>query len=53
MAHREPLDPLEDDVFVAEPLEPERKETAELVAQAVGLLPPLQREALILPSTKK
>ena len=41
-------DPLEDDAFVAEPLEPERKETADLVAQAVGLLPPLQREALIL-----
>jgi RNA polymerase sigma-70 factor, ECF subfamily len=41
-------DPLEDDSFVAEPLAPERKETAELVAQAVRLLPPLQREALIL-----
>jgi len=33
---------------VAEPLDPGRAETAELVAQAVGLLPPLQREALIL-----
>ena len=41
-------DPLEEDAFVAGPMEPERKETAELVAQAVGLLPPLQREALIL-----
>ena len=41
-------DPLEDDVFVAGPLEPERKETAEMVSRAVGLLPPLQREAVIL-----
>jgi RNA polymerase sigma factor (sigma-70 family) len=41
-------DPLEDDTFAAEPLEPDRRETAELVAQAVGLLPPLQREALVL-----
>ena len=40
--------PLEDDAFIAEPLDPERWEAAELVAQAVQSLPPLQREALIL-----
>src|SRR5262245_53183999 len=41
-------DPLDDDAFIAEPLDPERTETAELVGRAVRLLPPLQREALIL-----
>jgi RNA polymerase sigma-70 factor (ECF subfamily) len=40
--------PLDDDSFMAEPLDPGRWEAAELVAQAVQSLPPLQREALIL-----
>jgi RNA polymerase sigma-70 factor (ECF subfamily) len=41
--------PLEDDdAFIAEPVDPGRWEAAELVAQAVQSLPPLQREALIL-----
>jgi RNA polymerase sigma-70 factor, ECF subfamily len=39
---------LDDDAFVAEPLDPTRLQTAELVAKAIALLPPLQREALIL-----
>jgi RNA polymerase sigma-70 factor (ECF subfamily) len=42
------LDPLDDDAFLAEPLDPGRWEAAELVAQAVQALPLLQREALIL-----
>jgi RNA polymerase sigma-70 factor (ECF subfamily) len=41
-------DPLDDDAFLAEPLDPGRWEAAELVAQAVQALPLLQREALIL-----
>src|SRR2546428_623677 len=41
-------DPLAEDAFIAEPLDPERKEAADLVAHAIRLLPPLQREALIL-----
>jgi RNA polymerase sigma-70 factor (ECF subfamily) len=40
--------PLDDDAFIAEPLDPGRFEAAELVEQAVQSLPPLQREALIL-----
>ena len=40
--------PLDDDEFLAEPLDPGRWEAAEMVAQAVQSLPPLQREALIL-----
>src|SRR6266851_4261721 len=40
--------PLDDDAFIAEPLDLGRREVAELVAQAVQSLPPLQREALIL-----
>jgi len=42
------LGPLDDDAFVAEPMDPARWETAELVGRAVQSLPPLQREALIL-----
>lgn len=41
-------DPLADDAFPIEPPDAARRETAELVAQAVRSLPPLQREALIL-----
>ena len=40
--------PLDDDAFIAAPLDLGRREVAELVAQAVQSLPPLQREALIL-----
>lgn len=41
-------DVLDEEAFVAEPLDPTARQTAELVAQAVQSLPPLQREALIL-----
>jgi RNA polymerase sigma-70 factor (ECF subfamily) len=41
-------DVLEEEAFVAEPLDPVARQTTELVAQAVQSLPPLQREALIL-----
>ena len=40
--------PLDDDAFIAEPVDPGRFEATELVARAVQSLPPLQREALIL-----
>jgi len=40
--------PLDDDTFVAEPLDPGRFEASEMVGRAVQSLPPLQREALIL-----
>jgi RNA polymerase sigma-70 factor, ECF subfamily len=40
--------PLEDEQFVSMPFDIERSETAEIVAQAVRSLPPLQREVLIL-----
>jgi RNA polymerase sigma-70 factor (ECF subfamily) len=40
--------PLEDDMFLAEPLDVAGWEAAQLVARAVQSLPPLQREALIL-----
>ncbi len=39
---------LADDQFVAQPVDPAGRETAEIVASAVRELPPLQREALIL-----
>jgi RNA polymerase sigma-70 factor (ECF subfamily) len=41
-------DPLDDEAFLAEPVDPGRWEATELVAKAVQSLPPLQREALIL-----
>ena len=41
-------DVLEDHEVSVEPVDPVSRETAELVEQAVGALPPLQREALIL-----
>ena len=41
-------DPLDGESFVAEPVDAAARETAELVAQAVQTLPPLQREVLIL-----
>jgi RNA polymerase sigma-70 factor (ECF subfamily) len=37
-----------DDQFVAQPVDPDGRETEEIVAGAVRALPPLQREALIL-----
>ena len=39
---------MDEEAFVAEPVDPTARQTAELVAQAVQSLPPLQREALIL-----
>jgi RNA polymerase sigma-70 factor (ECF subfamily) len=39
---------LEEETTVTEPPDAERLEVAELVGRAVGLLPPLQREALVL-----
>jgi len=41
-------DAMDEEAFVAEPLDPTAGQTAESVAQAVQSLPPLQREALIL-----
>jgi len=41
-------DSLDGDEFAAEPLDPARWETADMVAHAVQSLPPLQREVLIL-----
>jgi RNA polymerase sigma-70 factor (ECF subfamily) len=39
---------LEEEAFTAEPLDAQRLEAADLVGRAVGSLPPLQREVLIL-----
>ena len=41
-------DALDDDQFAADPVDPARGETAEIVGAAVASLPPLQREALVL-----
>jgi RNA polymerase sigma-70 factor (ECF subfamily) len=41
-------DQLEDEEFVARPVDVERSETAQIVGEAVRSLPPLQREVLIL-----
>jgi RNA polymerase sigma-70 factor (ECF subfamily) len=41
-------EPIDDDQFVAEPVDLHAGETAQIVAEAVGKLPPLQREALVL-----
>lgn len=41
-------EPLDDEVLFCEPIDLAQKERAESVAQAVQMLPPLQREALIL-----
>ncbi|MEX2264306.1 MAG: RNA polymerase sigma factor [Bryobacteraceae bacterium] len=41
-------DALDEEAFIAKPIDPETLQTAELVAAAVRSLPPLQREALIL-----
>jgi RNA polymerase sigma-70 factor, ECF subfamily len=41
-------DALDEEAFIAEPIDPGAGQTAELVARAVRSLPPLQREALIL-----
>jgi RNA polymerase sigma-70 factor (ECF subfamily) len=39
---------LEDDIAACEPIDPADRERGLIVAQAVGALPPLQREVLIL-----
>jgi RNA polymerase sigma-70 factor (ECF subfamily) len=41
-------EPLDDDTFSAQPFEMDHLDTAQVVAQAVRSLPPLQREVLIL-----
>jgi DNA-directed RNA polymerase specialized sigma24 family protein len=41
-------DPLDEEGFVAKPIDDTAGEVAELVAEAIHALPPLQREALIL-----
>jgi len=41
-------EPIEDEAFVAQPVEVDRSETAQIVGEAVRSLPPLQREVLIL-----
>jgi RNA polymerase sigma-70 factor (ECF subfamily) len=45
-AHR--WEELDEERFVAQPVDVERRETAQIVAGAVRALPPLQREALVL-----
>jgi RNA polymerase sigma-70 factor (ECF subfamily) len=45
-AHR--WEELDEERFVALPVDVERRETAQIVADAVRALPPLQREALVL-----
>jgi RNA polymerase sigma-70 factor (ECF subfamily) len=39
---------LDEETFVAKPIDLEERETGELVGQAIQSLPPLQREALLL-----
>ncbi len=41
-------DALDSDAVIAEPLNPARWETSDMVAHAIQLLPPLQREVVIL-----
>jgi len=43
-----PQDPLEDDTSICAPLDLAGRERAETVASAVRMLPPMQREAVIL-----
>ena len=42
------FEPLDDEVFVAKPLDLERGDIGDMVGRAVRALPPLQREAVIL-----
>ena len=42
------FEPLDDEVFVAKPLDLERGDVGNMVGRAVRALPPLQREAVIL-----
>ena len=43
-----PFDELEEESAICEPIDPAGRERGEMVAQAVAILPPLQREALVL-----
>src|SRR5689334_4533464 len=43
-----PWTPLEDEEFLAEPVDLEAGEATQLIAEAVRKLPPLQREVLVL-----
>ncbi|HET9358690.1 MAG TPA: RNA polymerase sigma factor [Vicinamibacterales bacterium] len=45
-AHR--WEEIDEERFVAQPVDVERRETAQIVADAIRALPPLQREALVL-----
>lgn len=45
-AHR--WEEIDEERFVAQPVDMERRETSQIVADAVRALPPLQREALVL-----
>ncbi len=42
------FDPVEDHETPVDPVDPSSREISEIVAQAVGALPPLQREVLIM-----
>jgi len=42
------FEPLDDEAFVAKPLDLERGDVGDMVGRAVRALPPLQREAVIL-----
>jgi RNA polymerase sigma-70 factor, ECF subfamily len=42
------VEPLDDEFFIAEPLDLERGNVGDMVGRAVRALPPLQREAVIL-----
>jgi RNA polymerase sigma-70 factor (ECF subfamily) len=43
-----PWAPLDDEKFIAEPIDLDSGQTAQIIAEAVGKLPPLQREVLVL-----
>jgi RNA polymerase sigma factor (sigma-70 family) len=43
-----PLTPLDDETFIAEPIDLDIGKTAQIIAEAVRRLPPLQREVLVL-----
>jgi RNA polymerase sigma-70 factor, ECF subfamily len=48
MRHERMFDELDESMAVSVPIDPVNRERGEVVAKAVGALPPLQREAVIL-----
>jgi len=48
IARERSFEELEDEIAACDPIDPADRQRGEVVAQAVGALPPLQREALIL-----